>query len=258
MKSPGKIFSGGININLNLVLVIASIFITVAACKKDNNPEPDNSAIKIGIHKGLEIDSTVIQLTASYNNGEQLQLDLNNNDTADVRLVVAMYGSPGMGVYYTSSLLCLNHKIKLFGAFFQDTVFLRQNISCFSDEYNNYHTTVNYYNCRKLDSLYQVFITRTDFHPLKLNPGEVLKRVDTFASDSISFIYSWSGGQSVDYSNDTVYISSSRYDYSCHALPYGEDIYLGFKFTDQTERLGWIRFVLGFNTITLKEYAIQP
>jgi len=244
--------------NKILLLLSACFIMLMFSCKKDEDPHPIKDKISIGVYKGLFVDSTAKSIESSYNNSQILDLDLNDNDTADLKFIVGMYGSPGMGVYYISGLQCLHHNIALFGEFAQDTVFLRRNISYYSDEYNNYQVTANYFNCRKLDSQYNVYSIATNFHPLRLNANDILKRSDTFAADSISFIYTWNGWQSVNFSNDTVYVSSSQYNYSCHGLPYNENLYLGFKLSDTKERLGWIRFTLESATrITLKEYAIQ-
>lgn len=251
-------YIAGFSVNKILLLLAASLILFVFSCKKDDDTHPIRDKLSIGVYKGLFVDSTAKSIESSYNNGQILNLDLNQNDTADLKFVIGMYGSPGMGVYYVSSLECLHNNIVLFGEFTRDTIFLKRNISYYSDEYNHYQVTANYFNCRQLDQQYDVFSIATNFHPLRLNKNDMLKRSDTFAADSISFIYSWNGWQSVNVSNDSVFVSSSHYDYGCHVLPYGENLYLGYKLTDTKERLGWIRFTLESATrITFKEYAIQ-
>jgi len=241
--------------------LFAVMILFVASCKKDNDPEPIKDKISIGVYEGIVVDSTVRSIEASYNKSYSFSLDLNQNDTADLKFIVGMYGSPGMGasVQYTSSLSCLHPNIALLGEITQDTVFLHRHIRYESNENGHYEVAVNYYDCRQLNQFYNVHSIASKFHPHRLIPNDTLALSDNFEVKNLSFIYTWNGWQSFFHSNDTSYISSSQYDFSCRALPKNKDIYLGFRFTDTKERLGWIRFELGGGPrITLKEYAIQP
>jgi hypothetical protein len=247
--------------NRLLFLLFAVMILYTISCKKDNDPEPVKEEILIGIYQDIMVDSAGESITASYNKSYSFSLDLNQNDTADLRFAVGMYGSPGMGanVQYTSSLSCLHPNIALYGEITQDTVFLHRHIRYESTGNGHYEVSEDYYDCRQFNQFYNVHSINDKFHPLRLMPNDTLSLSDNFVHENVSFIYTWSGWQSFFQSNDTTYISSSQYDYSCRALPYNTDIYLGFRLTDTKGRLGWIRFELGGGPrITLKEYAIQP
>jgi hypothetical protein len=79
-----------------------------------------------------------------------------------------------------------------------------------------------------------------------------------FLSDTVSFIYHEAYPGIPDIQNDTVVIHSSHYESDCHGLPFGTNIYLGFRFKDERDYLGWFRLILQEPArITLKEFAVQ-
>lgn len=247
------------NGNFRFFVIIAFAFTTIAgACRKENDPPPVTCEIVIGNYINMIIDSTVQIIDAPYNGGDMISLDFDSNDTVDMRLVVACYGSPGMGVHYVSEIQSLNRNATIYGVFTLDTVFLKKVISVFSDDYNIYQAITEYYSCRRKNPADLVSSFGSAFHGLNLNPDDKLKLSDTFSADTVSLIYQYQSPQYMNVSNDTVFIHKSYYESDCHTVPYGKAIYLGLKFKREKERLGWIKILLQSESrITLLEYAIQ-
>jgi hypothetical protein len=227
------------------------------SCQKENDTLSTNQEIIMGDYTGMIIDSTQKVIQSSYNYGEEIFLDFDLNDSADLELVVGEIGSPGMGVHYFSMVQPLNRKTALFGIFTIDTVFLKQVTGYYSDMYNNYKTITDYYCCWEKDPAYRVISCDSAFHALDLDFRDKLKLTDPFSVDTISFIYRWSCPILSNVENDTVVTRSSNYEFDCHSIPHGKEIYIGIKFKDNIERLGWIKLVVGETKMTLKEYAIQ-
>ena len=227
------------------------------SCHKDDEDLPKDYIV-IGDYRGMIVDSTHVDLMAAYNSGMILKLDLDKNDSADFRLVVAEMGSPGMGVHAISQLESMNSSCRLYGNFSMDTVYLHQSHHIYSDEYNKYHSITSNYNCRKILPGDVVSGSKTDFHPGGLLKGQKLRMDDTFSADTVSFIYSWSGPVFYNVFNDTVFITYEYYSFDCHELPYGQDIYLGVRCGDVHPKLGWIKLaLLSEDRVTLKELAIR-
>jgi hypothetical protein len=237
-------------------LLISALF--MVSCRKDNNHGLSKQQIFIGNYSGMFVDSTVKTIEASYNGYSEILLDFDKNDSNDLRLVVALYGSPGMGVHPLSELQSLNSRLEFCGAYTHDTLFLSTVITNFSDEYNNYQSITDYYNCRKLNPDDEVFSTDTTFHITKLNRDDKISLSDFYASETISFVY-FSFSPTLDFvRNDTVFRVSSQRITDCNALPYGQDIYIGIRLRGSVDRLGWIKILLhSENVTTLKEYALQ-
>lgn len=241
--------------------IIISIILTasfVVSCSKEDNSIPEDKGIIIGNYEGMLVDDTVKVIDAGYNDGDMIYIDFDRNDTADLRLVVACWGSPGLGIHYMSEVEPLSPNTSLFGIFTMDTVFLDRDIGHYSDGYNNYQVTTEYYSCMRKSPADIVSSYGTDFHVVNLNFNENLKLTDTFSPDTVSFIYHSQSPQYTSVQNDTVFIHQSFYESDCYTVPYGEEIYLGVKFRDCNERLGWIKIILQSETkMTLLEYAIQ-
>ena len=236
-----------------LLPILLWIFIS---CEKEKNSTPDD--IVIGDYRSMYVDSTEISIEGSYNYSEEIRLDLDLDDSADLRLIVAMYGSPGMGIQYVSEVQPLNSTILMYGAYSDDTTFLDRLIRTYQDEYNTYKSITENYSCHHKNKSDQVIHAETAFHPLALEYGDILSLSGIFASDTESFIYQWSGPTYSYVENDTVCIETSNHLFDCHSIPYGEEVSLGFKLSGPAERLGWIKMIVASEAkITLKEFAIQ-
>ena len=236
-----------------LALVLLSLFIS---CKKENDVDTDK--IVIGNYHSLYVDSTEISIEASYNDFGEILLDLDLDDSADLRLVVAIYGSPGMTFHYVSELQPLDSGIMMYGAYSGDTTFLDRKIRIYQDEYNTYKSITNNFSCHRENPTDQVIRVETVFHPLVLEKDDILGLSDLFASDTESFIYQWSSPVYTYVENDTVIVESGNSLFNCHSIPYGEEVFLGFRLSGPADRLGWIKLILGSEArITLKEFAIQ-
>ena len=240
------------------VFIVLAFTMIAGSCRKEDDAPPETCELVIGNYRNMIIDSTVQIIDAPYNGGDMISLDFDSNDTIDLRLVVACYGSPGIGVHYVSEIQSLNKNAAIHGFFTLDTAFLNKVISNFSDDYNIYQSITEYYSCRRKNPTDLVSSFGSAFHGLNLNPDDKLKLSDTFSADTVSFIYQHQSPQYMNVSNDTVFIHKSYYESDCHTVPYGKAIYLGFKFKGEQERLGWIKIVLQSECkITLLEYAIQ-
>jgi hypothetical protein len=232
------------------------LFLIFMSCKKENDVDTDR--IVIGDYHSMYVDSTEISIEASYNDFGEILLDLDLDDSADLRLVVAMYGSPGMGVHYVSELQPLDSWIMIYGAYSGDTTFLDRKIRIYQDEYNTYKSITENYSCQRKNQTDQVIRVETVFHPRVLEKDDILSLSDMFASDTESFIYQWSSPVYTYVENDTVIVESSNSLFDCHSIPYGKEVFLGFKLSGPADRLGWIKIILGSEArITLKEFAIQ-
>lgn len=208
------------------------------------------------INSLVEFSGFIMSLFRCISNSSLLDFD--KDDTSDLRLLVAMYGSPGMGIHDIAELQSLNAGTILCGTTTADTIFLYRKTNVYYDDYNIYKVTEDHYSCRRESGDYQVLSSETDFHVLGMEFGDKLGVNDHFSEDTVSFIYNWSTPPCSDFENDTVRISSSYSRFDCHSFPYGEEIYLGFKLIGDPTRLGWIKLILeSENKMALKEYAIQ-
>lgn len=237
-------------------LLLAGLFLL--SCNKDPQPALQTRLIVIGDYNNMLVDSMVKIIDAPYNGYEDIILDLNRDDTSDLRLLVAMFGSPGMGIHSISQLQPLHTGISFFGVNVIDSTFLDEDHFMFSDEYNNYHTIVSNFSCRRKSPWDRFLESGTCFHPRELKKGEKLDQTAIFASDTTSFIYSWFFHGIQTFENDTVFLHTGYYEFDCYRLPYNKAIYLGVKIQDSIVRLGWIQLVLeSENRIRLKEVAFQ-
>ncbi len=222
------------------------------------NDDADSGKICIGNYHAMAVDSTEKTIEASYNNFDELILDPDRDDTADLRMVVAMYGSPGMGIHYVSEMQVLNDGVGIDGFFTLDTTFLERKIRIYEDDYNVYKSIVDNYSCRRKNLSDEIVGTRSEFYPVELKLNDVLSLSGLFAADTISFIYYWESPVYTYVENDTIIIRSGSTEKDCHRLPYGEAIYLGFRVSGDRERLGWIKMVLSSGAIiTVKEVALE-
>ncbi|NTW26468.1 MAG: hypothetical protein HGA37_17350 [Lentimicrobium sp.] len=234
------------------------IVLLLCSCSKDNDSGPLSNEITIGNYKDMYVDGTVKTIDPPYNGYEEILLDFDKNDSADLRLLVVMYGSPGMGIRYMSEVQSLNKHTTFYGVYTTDTVFMNRVIGNFSDEYNNYQSITDYYSCRRKNTTDQIISIGNAFHALDLNKNDKLRLTDTFSAETVSFIYQWNSPLLDYFENDTVYRCSSYYEFDCHKMPFGQEIYIGFKFTHKVDHLGWIKIIVQSEAnISLKEYAVQ-
>jgi len=238
--------------------LLLMILLSLPGCRKDPEPVLKPQGIIIGDYEGMIVDSTVTTIDAPYNGYEHILIDLDQDSTADLRLLVAMPGSPGMGIRDVSELQPLHQGTALFGTFTLDSTFLREEHFIFSDDYNHYHNSISHYSCRRKSPFDRITETDLRFHLVELKKGEVLDPASVFSVDTVSFIYNWYFHGIQTFENDTVYLRSSDYEFDCQKLPYNKAIYLGVKMLDSPARLGWIQLVLESESqIRLKEVAFQ-
>lgn len=239
------------------IWVILPAMMLPASCRKEEEPPQPATEIVIGDYSGMFSDTSQRAIEAPYNGYDEILIDLDDNDSADLRLLVVEYGSPGLGVRHMSEVESLNRNTAIYGVFTTDTTFLHRTVAYYSDDYNLYKVTNSWFRCRRYLPSDWVERVETRFHGLHLELGDKLSLSDTFSPDTVSFIYSSQSPVYYYVLNDTVCADNEYYQDDCYAVPFGRDIYLGILHKGASERLGWIRIVLQSNRIILKEYAIQ-
>lgn len=240
---------------MSMLPVLALLIIS---CEKSKDENKADAAIKIGEYENMLVDSNKNIIESSYNHYQDIQLDVNHDQYPDVRLVVMEIGSPGMGIHYVSEIQPLTAAFELYGQYTIDTSFLQEQVSYSIDSNYVYQTSYYKHCCFRTLNSDRVESIMSAFHPLELAYHQTLSNTGTFSSDTISFIYSWSSPIISYFENDTAFVHQSTNLFNCHAIPYGTDVYLGFRFTDDQIHLGWLKLKLEAESrMQLKEWAIQ-
>ena len=230
----------------------------LASCHK----EPEKS-IAFGNTKGMNVKA----LNTNIGLGETMDLDLNDDGSADLKLVSFYDGPQGGTKYQMLYLDCLNENVAFLGEMMEKERYTHRDTTYTMD--SNEHTTVLFFTannlCEKISEHDEVRTTNS-FILSSNNVNDTFGIDDYFQSKRIFlFIEDDNPGSGpVDYiynSNDTTYVWDSSTTYSCDAFPTNTETYIGVKINkDGTPHLGWLKVNLTGNhtvNVHLIETAIQ-
>jgi hypothetical protein len=203
--------------------------------------------ITIGVGDSMQINNIGRDLYAYEYQRDVLSIDVNNDNETDIILEVS-YSPASMGTSErkTSSMRAAHGKISFSGIFTMDSIYTYIDTSGFN---------INMLNTCHFSGASDDTLVSNEFHCKNLLYLDKLHSSDSFASDSVSFIYSETGHGYNIFGNYSVFWNKVS---DCYSLPYGENIYLGFKYTDTIERLGWIQLkLISSREMFVSEWAIQ-
>src|SRR4030042_1301637 len=99
MKTELKIF-----IFLTLVIFI------IISCEKDNTPPYINpSNIIVGDYSNMSIQRLDTIIIGAYWEPASFEIDIDKDSINDFKFYSIYWGSPGMGQYFESAIVCLNN-----------------------------------------------------------------------------------------------------------------------------------------------------
>jgi hypothetical protein len=248
---------------LNKTAIISFLFLLFSsACKKENDdPYVRSNVVEIGNYTNMSChiyDSVIFYqgLPAS------IDLDMDHDKIADVRLISLMWGSAGMGHHPRSEIYCLTENVSISGYYTSDTTFF----SFDQSSYIGYDSIVNIdeyyrYACHKIsDHDTIVDIISNSFKVLVKKQNDKIDQQDVFKADSLILIdESFGFPPNTIYKQDTV-IRKYEISYNdCNTFPQNEVSYLGIRIINENEiKYGWIKIsIIDKNKITVFETAIQ-
>ncbi len=244
-------------------IFLVSFFLLVLSCKKDKIIS-NNGNLTFGNYSNMIVKKYEILIVGSYRSPKSFNLDVNNDQSEDIRLTSEVWGSLAIGENHPRSVIeCLNPNMQLLGYFVNDTTFLFRQKSVFTGLNNIIQIDSFYkYTCHRIlntDSI--VGNALNQFKVLPQIKGDIIKNGSTFKSDVIILI---DDSYSFTYfinkiSPDTSVYRHIIYSNDCNSFPIGEIMYIGIKITkDNIEKLGWIKLsIFDKNKIFILESAIQ-
>lgn len=239
-------------------LIVLCFFIS---CKKDQ-PLPEEF-VKLGDGTKMKISSIDTTITGYYHGGEIFDLDLNDDNSPDVRFSSTVWGSPGIGQHPSTYVLCLHNDVKLLGFFKNDTTFIHTASSSYQDNNNILNITITKtFSCDKAAIEDSVKSVRPhEFKLLDKSINEIIYLSNEFKNDTI-LLNTDTQTYPPDYlpsGPDTIIRVLKIYKSDCYQFPMSTERYIGFKFMENNMyRLGWIKVnLLQANQIKIIESAIQ-
>lgn len=235
---------------LSFMMALAVLAIgIITSCKKD--PIPDNNEPSDTIHFG---DTTGMIVTAYdsimsfYESWLPFILDLDGNETDDIKIGTFYDGPLAIGEYQTLTLYCLNSKIEILGdSVVKESYSHRDTIITTHDGWTTTSHEYTFSTCDKIAendpiSHTTVFeIAASDYDDLFGTDNHFQSiEVKLFRED---YSFTWLN----DYNEDEQYVvrSENRYIYDCWNFPTDEEKYIGFKITiNDKPRLGWLKIKL--------------
>ncbi|MDP1621867.1 MAG: hypothetical protein Q8M08_05970 [Bacteroidales bacterium] len=243
-----------------IIAILLLLFIN--ACKKEkDDPYIRHDTVEIGDYTNMSrrIYDTVILYQGFP---ASIDLDLDDDKIADIRLISIKWGSVGMGYHPRSEIYCLTDNVSVSGYYTSDTTFFS-----FDQSINiGYDSTVNInefyrYSCHKIsdhDSI--VNIKSNTFKVLPKRQHDIINQLDVFKTDSLILIdESYGFPPNIIYKQDTI-IYKYQINYNdCNTFPQNGISYLGIRIQIGNEtKYGWIKLsIIDKNKIIVFETAIQ-
>ncbi len=244
---------------VRFLTIIITVFLI--SCEKDNIIR--KSDITFGDYTNMIVTNHDTILVGGYHDTQKLDIDIDNDNVKDIRLISEIWGSPGLGQNPCSKIWSLHDKMLINGYFTNDTSFLNRSTRIFSGP-NNTTEIYEYYNytCHQIDESDSILHIYYDmFKLLPMDRGNPLNMNDSFKADSITLIDDWYGNPYTQeyYGTDTVLFKVNTFYNDCNVFPLDVIKYIGFKLEDEGEsRLGWIKLsVIDKFKVILLETAIQ-
>ncbi|MCK9424062.1 MAG: hypothetical protein M0Q38_15865 [Bacteroidales bacterium] len=238
------------------------LFLFISACKKEkDDPYIRSNTVEIGDYTNMlrHIYDSVI-----FYQGLPaiIDLDMDNDKIADVRLISLMWGSVGLGHHPRSELYCLTENVSISGYYTSDTTFFSFDQSSYIgydsivniDEYYRY----SYHKISDHDTI--VNIKSNSFKVLVQRQHDKINQQDVFKTDSIILIdESYIFPPYTIYKQDTVIRKYEVYYNDCNTFPLNDVNYLGIRIMNGNEiKYGWIKLsIIDKNKIIVFETTIQ-
>jgi hypothetical protein len=245
-----------------ITIIPLLLFLFITACKKEkDDPYIRSSTVEIGDYTNMLrhiYDSVIFYqgLPAS------IDLDMDNDKIADIRLISLMWGSQGLGYHPRSELYCLTKNVSISGYYTSDTTFF----SFDQSSYIGYDSIVNIdeyyqYSCHKISDHDTIAnIESNSFKVFVQRQNDKINQQDVFKTDSIILIdESYGFPPYTIYKQDTV-IRKYEINYNdCNTFPLNDVNYLGIRIMNGNEtKYGWIKLsIIDKNKIIVFETTIQ-
>lgn len=246
-------------------LLIFLIFVTISCEKEfdDENGKSISNEIHFGDYTKMIVKHYDTILNSEYPGKESIDLDIDNDNNNDIRLISETWGSPGYGYNPRSIIWCLHENVLLNGYQTNDTNFLNRDTRILSGPNNITEIWINLiYSCKRIDKNDSILsICHNVFKLSPHNRNELLINSDVFNCDSITLIDDWYSFTSApkDSGIDTVMYERVVHSNDCFLFPLEEIKYIGLLLgNDTVSRLAWIKLsIINNNIISILESAIQ-
>ena len=242
---------------LFFVLALTAICI-IPSCKKD----PAQTKVVFGNGEGMSV--------TTYENSPLVEqyghdswgyfIDLNNDGQNDVQFHSQIIGSPGVGRYIVTELIC-HENIALLGDIINQQRFLHiDTVGCSIDDSIMYIYINHTITCNQINETDSIVSTNEKFSLYADNAGQSFDSGNSFMSTNVTLKnrpYYFPIGDETTIEN-IVYQHMQYEKYDCDAFPMDEEKYIGFKITkNDRNRLGWMKVILHHDYVELLETAIQ-
>ena len=243
-----------------IILLLSVLF--VSACKKKNDdPYIRSDSVEVGDYTNMAYfvyDSVVVYkgLPAI------IDLDMDHDQIADIRLISMMWGSVGLGHHPRSELHCLTNNVSVAGYLTTDTTFFSFDQSIYPG-YDSMVVVDQYfrYSCHRIsDHDTVVNIALNSFKVMAKRLHDRIGHQDVFKTDSITLTdESYGFPPYTIYSQDTVFHKYQLEYNDCNTFPADDVNYIGVRIMNGNEvRYGWIKLsIIDKNKIIVFETAIQ-
>ncbi len=242
---------------LFFVLALAAICI-IPSCKKD----PAQTKVVFGNSKGMSV--------TTYENSPLVEqyghdswgyfIDLNNDGQNDVQFHSQIIGSPGMGRYTVTELIC-HENIALLGDIINQQRFLHIDTVGYSPDDSIIYIYINHtITCNQIAETDSIVSTNEKFSLYANNAGQSFDSGNSFMSTNVTlknrpYYYPIGGETTIE---NIVYQHMHDEKDDCDTFPMDEEKYIGFKITkNDRSRLGWMKVILHHDYVELLETAIQ-
>jgi len=239
---------------------ILVIFILLS-CEKDNaTPFINQSNIVVGDYSNMSFQRLDTIIIGAYWEPASFEIDIDKDSIVDFKIYSIYWGSPGMGYYSESSVVCLNNSSYININYFPDTVFLYTKIDTVNSDNETRITIYDTYSCERKYPNDSVMNIEESYCINVLNKKDSISVADSWMTDSITLIEAvrWYVCQ-VSETPDTTVWRQSHYYHNCHSFPNNTMAYIGIKKENSGKiKLGWIKLSISQNfIISVLEAAIQ-
>jgi hypothetical protein len=215
----------------------------------------------VGVNTGITLKIIDTTFSSSYHNPPvSFNIDVDNDNIADLSLVSIVTGSPGQGVIPYSEFRCLHSQAEIVGF---DTIKYNYYTSDTSHSgtppsVNTYIT--NLYSCFWLNNNSTLLSTPTLFKYSIKDFGDSIHANEYSLCDTLELARTQNSFYPSYYtSNDTNYTVTLSINNTCNNFPNSQTRFLVFKLRKSTgDKFGWIKLVITSNyIINVKEVALE-
>ncbi len=234
----------------------------ISSCKKQQNEpytRPDNLVIGDYTNTLRQIFDTVIVYQGFP---ASIDLDMDNDQVDDVRLISTNWGSVGLGHHPRSEIWCLTNNVSISGFYTTDTTFFSFDQSSYIGNDSIVNIDEYYrYSCHTISDQDSVVNIASGVYKISVkSEHDKINKLDMFKTDSLVLIDdSYSFPPFTIYKQDTV-IQKYEYVYNnCSTFPQDDVHYIGIRIVKGNEvKYGWIKLsVIDINKIIIYETTVQ-